>query len=86
MSVDPGFGGQGFIETVVPKIERLRESIDSHALAADIQVDGGITAETAAIARDAGADVFVAGSAIFGSDDPVAAVNELRSIVAREVT
>ena len=86
MSVHPGFGGQGFLETVVPKIERLRETIDSHALAADIQVDGGITAETAAIARDAGADVFVAGTTIFGSDDPVAAVAELRSIVEREVT
>jgi ribulose-phosphate 3-epimerase len=86
MSVHPGFGGQGFLESVVPKIERLRETIDSHALAADIQVDGGITAETAAIARNAGADVFVAGTTIFGSDDPVAAVTELRSIVEREVT
>ena len=86
MSVHPGFGGQGFLETVVPKIERLRETIDSRALAADIQVDGGITARTAAIASDAGADVFVAGTTIFGSDDPVAAVKELRSIVAREVT
>ena len=75
MSVHPGFGGQAFLETVVPKIERLRETIDSRALAADIQVDGGITADTAAIASQAGADVFVAGSTIFGSDDPVAAVN-----------
>ena len=86
MSVHPGFGGQAFLETVVPKIERLRETIDSRALAADIQVDGGITADTAAIASLAGADVFVAGSTIFGSDDPVAAVKELRSIVAREGT
>jgi ribulose-phosphate 3-epimerase len=86
MSVHPGFGGQSFIESVVPKIERLRETIDSHALSADIEVDGGINAHTAVIARAAGADVFVAGTTIFGSDDPVAAVGELRSILAEEVT
>ena len=86
MSVNPGFGGQSFMGTVVPKIEQLRETIDSHALSAEVQVDGGITPETAAIARAAGADVFVAGTTIFGSNDPVAAVAELRSIVTAEVT
>jgi ribulose-phosphate 3-epimerase len=86
MCVHPGFGGQSFIEAVVPKIERLRERIDSYALSADVQVDGGISARTAAIARAAGADVFVAGTTIFGSDDPVAAVGELRTAVTREVT
>ena len=86
MSVHPGFGGQAFIEDVLPKIETLRETIDSHALSADIQVDGGITARTAALARAAGADVFVAGTTIFGSSDPVAAAEQLRSIVMTEGT
>lgn len=86
MSVHPGFGGQSFIEAVIPKIERLRETIDSHALSADIQVDGGIGPATAAIAREAGADVFVAGTAIFGSPDPVAAVEELREILTGMAT
>ena len=84
MSVHPGFGGQAFIEDVLPKIETLRETIDSYALSADVQVDGGITARTAALARAAGADVFVAGTTIFGSSDPVAAAEKLRSIVTTE--
>ena len=81
MSVHPGFGGQSFIESVLPKIEELREIIDSHALSADIEVDGGIDLRTVAPAREAGADVFVAGTSVFRADDPVAAVEELRTIL-----
>jgi ribulose-phosphate 3-epimerase len=81
MSVHPGFGGQSFIETVLPKIEELREIIDSQALPADIEIDGGIDLRTASPAREAGADVFVAGTSVFRADDPVAAVEELRTIL-----
>lgn len=81
MSVHPGFGGQSFIEETLPKIEELREIIDSRALATDIEVDGGIDLRTAAPAREAGADVFVAGTSVFRADDPVAAVEELRTIL-----
>ena len=81
MSVHPGFGGQTFIESVLPKIEELREIIDLHALSADIEVDGGIDLRTASPAREAGADVFVAGTSVFRADDPAAAVEELRTIL-----
>jgi ribulose-phosphate 3-epimerase len=81
MSVEPGFGGQHFIDDVLPKVEALRETIDFRALATDIQVDGGINLRTAGRARSAGANVFVAGSSVFGADDPLATVQELRSIV-----
>lgn len=79
MSVFPGFGGQAFIPDVLDKVERARKIIDSGQLPADIQIDGGITPETGRMARAAGADIFVAGTAIFGRDDPVAAVAELRA-------
>ncbi len=79
MSVQPGFGGQSFIEGAVDKIAALRESIDSAALSADIQVDGGVDLRTVAAARSAGADILVAGTAIFGAADPVTAIGELRS-------
>lgn len=78
MTVNPGFGGQEFIPAVVPKISRLKEkllAVRSHAL---IQVDGGINVQTAAIVARAGADVLVAGSAIFGAVDPAAAIAEIR--------
>ena len=81
MSVEPGFGGQGFIPEVLPKVEAARKRVDSEGLAADIQIDGGITPATARLARDAGANVFVAGTAIFGAPDPVAAVEQLRVAV-----
>lgn len=79
MSVDPGFGGQAFIPEVLPKVEAARKFIDSEGLGADIQIDGGITPTTASLARAAGADVIVAGSAIFGDPDPVAAVGRIRA-------
>ncbi|MDH3606482.1 MAG: ribulose-phosphate 3-epimerase [Acidimicrobiia bacterium] len=79
MSVFPGFGGQAFIPEVLEKVERARKTIDSSQLAADIQIDGGITPETGRRARAAGADIFVAGTAIFGQPDPVEAVATLRA-------
>jgi ribulose-phosphate 3-epimerase len=69
MTVNPGFGGQGFIKEVLPKINRLKEMIRSRRLATEIEVDGGINAETIGIASSAGADIFVAGSAVFKSRD-----------------
>ena len=78
MSVNPGFGGQGFIEAVLPKIKKAREVVDSRALSVDIEIDGGITPATAPLARSAGADVFVAGTSVFGASDPAAAIAELR--------
>lgn len=81
MSVEPGFGGQSFMEEVLPKVEAAREWVESNDLAVDIQIDGGITSETAPLARTAGANVFVAGTAIFGSHDPAEAINELRQAI-----
>lgn len=81
MSVVPGFGGQAFMPEVLPKVEAARKLVDSAGIRADIEIDGGITPETARQARDAGANVFVAGTAIFGSADPVAAVERLRTAV-----
>ncbi len=86
MSVQPGFGGQAFIEAVVPKIERLREIIDSSALLTDIEVDGGIDRRTATLAGDAGADIFVAGTSVFRAEDPVEAVKNIRKAATGEVT
>ena len=81
MSVVPGFGGQGFIPGVLSKVEEARNWVDSHGLHADIEIDGGITAATAVAAREAGVDAFVAGTAIFRAEDPVAAVHGLRAAV-----
>ena len=79
MSVNPGFGGQRFIDAVLPKIRRVREMIDASGRDIDLQVDGGITPETAPRVRAAGADVFVAGSAVFGAKDYRAAIAALRA-------
>jgi len=79
MSVQPGFGGQAFIPEVLPKVEMARKFIDSVGRATDIQIDGGINPETARRAREAGADVLVAGTSIFRASDPVAAIEQLRA-------
>ena len=85
MGVHPGFGGQKFIEESLKKMEIARNFIESHDLSTDIEVDGGIGAANIRRARDAGANVFVAGSAVFGKEDPVEAVKELRrQIESRE--
>jgi ribulose-phosphate 3-epimerase len=78
MSVNPGFGGQAFIPTVLPKISRLRSMIKDRGLSVDIQVDGGINANTAPQVIKAGANIIVAGSAVFGSKDLAAAIATLR--------
>ena len=81
MSVHPGFGGQAFLPETLDKVESARKWVDSHGLSTDIQIDGGITADTAPLARDAGANVFVAGSAVFGTADPGLALEELRRTI-----
>lgn len=81
MSVHPGFGGQAFIPEVLGKVETARKWVDRGDLTVDIQIDGGINPETARLAASAGANVFVAGTAIFRADDPVAAVARLRTAI-----
>jgi len=81
MSVHPGFGGQSFMPEVLGKTESARKWVDEHGLSVDIQIDGGINPETARLAGQAGANVFVAGTAIFRADDPVAAINRLRQAI-----
>jgi len=78
MTVEPGFGGQDFMAEVLPKVRLAREHVRSGHLRLFIEVDGGITADTIAAAAEAGADVFVAGSAVYGADDPGKAVDALR--------
>ena len=80
MTVEPGFGGQSFMEDMMPKVTALRQEIDRRGLSVSIQADGGIGAATAPIAAAAGADVAVMGSAVFNAPDPrslVAAVQAL---------
>jgi len=86
MSVEPGFGGQSFMDISLDKIRTLRETIDSRALRTDIQVDGGVDLHTIGRARSAGANVFVAGTSVFGADDPLSAIRQLKSIVGVEST
>ena len=78
MSVNPGFGGQKFIPEVLDKVKRLKDMIRERNLSTLIQVDGGITTENCDSLRSAGADVLVAGSAIFGASDPKEAISILR--------
>jgi ribulose-phosphate 3-epimerase len=78
MTVEPGFGGQKFMPDVLPKVRLAREHVRSGHLRLFIEVDGGISADTIEAAAEAGADVFVAGSAVYGADDPAAAVEALR--------
>lgn len=77
MSVNPGFGGQSFIPTSLDKLRRLRSMIDQRGLATRIEIDGGIDGDNIAEIRDAGADIVVAGSAVFGGGKPTEAVKEL---------
>jgi ribulose-phosphate 3-epimerase len=78
MSVNPGFGGQAFIPQVLGKLERVREMIDSAGLAIDLEVDGGVKPGIARQVIAAGADVLVAGSAVFGAPDYAKAIRALR--------
>jgi ribulose-phosphate 3-epimerase len=78
MTVEPGFGGQAFMPEVLPKVRLAREHVRSGHLRLFVEVDGGITADTIEAAAEAGADVFVAGSSVYGADDPGKAVEALR--------
>jgi ribulose-phosphate 3-epimerase len=82
MSVNPGFGGQRFIPAVLPKIAKIRGWIDARGLECRIQVDGGVNPETVRSIREAGADVFVAGNAVFRAPDYARAIGELRTLAA----
>jgi ribulose-phosphate 3-epimerase len=79
MTVEPGFGGQAFMAEVLPKVRLAREQVRSGHLRLFLEVDGGIDADTIEAAAEAGADVFVAGSAVYGADDPAAAIVALRT-------
>ncbi|MBK6863740.1 MAG: ribulose-phosphate 3-epimerase [Ideonella sp.] len=83
MSVNPGFGGQGFIPGALKKIERVRKFIDASGRDIRLQVDGGIKTDNIRAAFDAGADTFVAGSAIFGQRDYRAVIDAMRAEIAR---
>lgn len=78
MTVEPGFGGQSFLDLCLPKIRRARRLIDKTGGDIWLQVDGGVSMETIERCAEAGADTFVAGSAVFGADDPEAMVRSLR--------
>lgn len=80
MSVEPGFGGQSFMPDQLEKVRTLRQALDEQGLNVVIEIDGGISASTIRQAAEAGADAFVAGSAVYGSQDPNAAVQELRAL------
>ena len=80
MSVEPGFGGQSFIQDSLEKISAVRELIDAKSLSTWVQVDGGIDAQNIATVAMSGADTFVAGSAVFNSSDRNAAINNLRNL------
>src|SRR3954454_5580736 len=79
MTVEPGFGGQKFLSEVLPKVRRARDEVRAGHLRLFIEVDGGIASDTIEAAAEAGADVFVAGSAVYSADDPAKAVEALRT-------
>ncbi|MDT0190194.1 ribulose-phosphate 3-epimerase [Rothia terrae] len=78
MTVEPGFGGQKFLDVTLPKIRRAAQAIQGSDAKLTLQVDGGITEETIVRAAEAGADCFVAGSSVYGADDPATAIEGLR--------
>jgi ribulose-phosphate 3-epimerase len=78
MSVNPGFGGQSFIPEVLPKIRKVKEMADSIEKELEIEIDGGVNSETAKLCMEAGANVLVAGSAIYNQEDYAAAISLIR--------
>jgi ribulose-phosphate 3-epimerase len=82
MTVEPGFGGQEFLDSTLPKIRQARRAISSMDLDVWVQVDGGVSVETIERAADAGANVFVAGSAVYAADDAAAQIAELRALAS----
>jgi ribulose-phosphate 3-epimerase len=83
MTVEPGFGGQSFMTDQMTKVRQVREAVRRHGGEIWVQVDGGVSAETIEVCAEAGADVFVAGSAVYGADSAAAAVEQLRGLAAR---
>ncbi|NHN55001.1 ribulose-phosphate 3-epimerase [Calidifontibacter sp. DB0510] len=83
MTVEPGFGGQSFMADQMPKVREVRSAVERFGGEVWIQVDGGVSAKTIEQCAEAGADVFVAGSAVYGADDAAAAVDELRRLALR---
>jgi len=84
MSVNPGFGGQSFIESSLRKVEQARRLIDASGRDIRLEVDGGIKVDNIRRVADAGADTFVAGSAIFGQSDYKTVIDAMRAALARE--
>ncbi|WP_369133369.1 ribulose-phosphate 3-epimerase [Modestobacter sp. I12A-02662] len=82
MTVEPGFGGQSFMPETLPKVREARRLVETGHLRLLVEVDGGINADTIEQAAEAGADVFVAGSAVYGADDPAKAIAALRAQAA----
>jgi ribulose-phosphate 3-epimerase len=82
MTVEPGFGGQQFLDVCLPKVRRTREAVAAAGLDVWVQVDGGVSEETIGRCAEAGADVFVAGSAVYGAPDAAAAIARLRARAA----
>lgn len=82
MTVEPGFGGQSFMAEQMPKVRAVRESVKKHGGDIWIQVDGGVSAKTIEQCAEAGADTFVAGSAVYGAESAAAAIDQLRALAA----
>lgn len=85
MSVEPGFGGQQYMDVATSKMKKLREYISKNNLNIDIQVDGGINKETIKVAASAGANVFVAGTAVFKAENPSLAIEQLTEIASNAI-
>jgi ribulose-phosphate 3-epimerase len=83
MTVEPGFGAQEFLELCLPKIRQARELVSRSDLSVWLQVDGGVSDETIERCAEAGADVFVAGNAVFGEEDPAGAISKLRELATK---
>jgi ribulose-phosphate 3-epimerase len=86
MTVEPGFGGQKFLDVCVPKIRRTRELLDKHGLDLWIEIDGGVSVDTIERCAEAGADVFVAGSAVYAADNPNSMIDHLRTLAEQATT
>jgi len=86
MTVEPGFGGQSFMADQMPKVRAVREAVRRRGGEVWVQVDGGVSQDTIAQCAEAGADVFVAGSAVYGSEDVAGRIGELRQLAARACT
>lgn len=85
MTVEPGFGGQSFMEETMPKLAQLRQAVDARALDVWLQVDGGVTEQTIVIAAENGADTFVAGSSVFGAESAADQISLLRETASAHV-